>query len=214
MDDSETRDRRRDVSQSRSAKQPSQALEFLQNPTSGYRQAAECASRADPRVTKRGCRTRWNPVKIATAATVSSIHQCPSHRDGSRPSSFGSPPTWDSCGSSDRDLREKQRVRSVAVIARTQSVEGRHAPPQLVHPTSFPSAPTFGSSILVKNGGTLRAGRASVALLRAGSNDEGTYFCFASIKRYFRSSRVCSAVCMLTNVVAIPVLPERPVRPI
>lgn len=47
-----------------------------------------------------------------------------------------------------------------------------------------------------------------------GTKGERTHFCFASMRRYLRSSSVCSAVCMLTNVVAIPVLPERPVRPI
>jgi len=39
----------------------------------------------------------------------------------------------------------------------------RDSPPQLVHPTSFPSAPTFGSSILVKNGGTLFNGESLVS---------------------------------------------------
>ncbi len=43
---------------------------------------------------------------------------------------------------------------------------------------------------------------------------EITHFWPASMSRYLRSRRVCSGVFMLTNVVAIPVLPLRPVRPI
>jgi hypothetical protein len=43
---------------------------------------------------------------------------------------------------------------------------------------------------------------------------DGTHFCLASMRRYLRSSSVCSAVCMLTNVVAIPVFPDLPVLPI
>ena len=41
-----------------------------------------------------------------------------------------------------------------------------------------------------------------------------TYFCAASISKYFKSSSVCSGVFILTNVVAMPVFPLRPVRPI
>lgn len=41
-----------------------------------------------------------------------------------------------------------------------------------------------------------------------------THRCLASLRRYLRSSSVCSLVFMLTKVVAIPVLPLRPVRPI
>ena len=44
--------------------------------------------------------------------------------------------------------------------------------------------------------------------------EECTHFWPASISKYFRSSSVCSGVFMLTNVVAIPVFPLRPVRPI
>lgn len=43
---------------------------------------------------------------------------------------------------------------------------------------------------------------------------KGAHFCFASFRRYLRSNRVCSEVFKLTKVVAIPVLPDRPVRPI
>lgn len=41
-----------------------------------------------------------------------------------------------------------------------------------------------------------------------------TYFCPASMSKYFKSRSVCSGVFMLTNVVAMPVFPLRPVRPI
>lgn len=46
-----------------------------------------------------------------------------------------------------------------------------------------------------------------------GGGDRRTHFCLASMSRYFKSRSVCSGVCMLTKVVAIPVLPARPVRP-
>lgn len=65
-------------------------------------------------------------------------------------------------------------------------------PPQLAQPLTVPSAFAFGSSI---------------------SNRKGGIRCLASIRRYFRSSKVSCGVCMFTKVVAIPVLPERPVRP-
>ena len=45
------------------------------------------------------------------------------------------------------------------------------------------------------------------------AHKSSAHLCLASIRRYFRSSSVCSAVFMLTNVVAMPVLPLRPVRP-
>lgn len=41
-----------------------------------------------------------------------------------------------------------------------------------------------------------------------------THFCFASMSRYFRSRSVWSEVLWLIKVVAIPVFPDRPVRPI
>ena len=44
--------------------------------------------------------------------------------------------------------------------------------------------------------------------------EHDAYFCPASMRRYLRSSKVCSGVFILTKVVAIPVLPLRPVRPI
>lgn len=64
-------------------------------------------------------------------------------------------------------------------------------PPQNVHP---PDNPYFsdGSSIAARNGGTR---------------------CLASRNSNFKSRRICSEQCWLINVVAMPVFPLRPVRP-
>ena len=69
-------------------------------------------------------------------------------------------------------------------------------PPQNVHSWAAPSVPlsfSLGSSMLSRNGGI---------------------FCFASRSRCFKSRRISSDDNRLMNVVAIPVLPLRPVLPI
>jgi hypothetical protein len=65
--------------------------------------------------------------------------------------------------------------------------------------------------MVCKKGGTLQHCELSVI---PDTSSVDTHFCPASISKYFKSSSVCSGVFILTNVVAMPVFPLRPVRPI
>lgn len=106
------------------------------------------------------------------------------------------PPVLDNPRDRDRDL--------VGSVGSTTGLK-HHVPPQIGHPFSTPPCFALRSSIDIRNSGILQT---------SDPPNSTTHFCFASIKRYFRSSNVCSEVFILTNVVASPVFPDRPVRPI
>lgn len=89
----------------------------------------------------------------------------------------------------------------------TWGIETMHAPSRRTQDSSSEHLlrPLWGRQ---SRGGTLEF------YVSVGGAIFATHFCFASMSKYLRSRSVWSDVLWLMNVVAMPVLPERPVRPI
>ena len=119
---------------------------------------------------------------------------------------------WDNPECHDRDLKMRSALNEPGT-----TVQERSGPDPLrltsANRTTFEGG-TMSCSGIFDRQQEIRYPKGESQLAAANGKWRSTDFCLASNNKYLRSRSVCSDVFMLTNVVAIPVLPDRPVLPI